>query len=286
MIMVNKTVLNQAQLPMTFLWGQLVMAVVLLHGAERLKMLQLPPLSGEVVKNLRWLVGMNVVGLALNTLCLQHIDAALYQVARSLILPMTALLSVYTPLGQHGHVSKRVAMSCIIITVGFLIGIVGERQVKVSTVGVVFGVLSSAATAIHSFAIKHSFSQVPHNGAFDMVYYNNLFSAVLLLPIVILEGPLLVDYYNSHDISAIWRFFLGTLLAGASGLLINLAGFLQIKVTSPLTHTVSSAARGVLQTIACRVFLGEAVTIARVAGILTTLFGSALYSVFKSTEQH
>lgn len=286
MIMVNKTVLNQVGLPMTFLWGQLVMAVVLLHVAERCRLLQLPPLNRDVVHGLRYLVGMNVVGLALNTLCLQNIDAALYQVARSLILPMTAIISIYTNPGSNQKaVSKRVAMACSIITVGFLVGVLGERQVTVSTIGIIFGVLSSAATAIHSFAIKHSFSQVPHNGAFDMVYYNNLFSSVLLLPIVMLESPLLIDFMRTHNSRQIWQFLFGTLLAGASGLLINLAGFLQIKVTSPLTHTVSSAARGVLQTVACRVFLGEAVTMARVTGILVTLLGSGLYSWFKSTER-
>lgn len=281
MIMVNKTVLNQAGLPMTFLWGQLVTAVILLQVAQQFRLLTLPPVNWEAAKQLRYLISLNVVGLALNTLCLQHIDAALYQVARSLILPITALISAKL---SGNIVSRRVAIACTIITIGFLIGVGGEHKVQVSTIGVVFGVLSSAATAVHSFAIKHSFTQVSHNGAFDMVYYNNLFSSVLLLPMVLLEYPLLHSFVVNRSTGDSISFLIGTLIAGASGVLINLAGFLQIKVTSPLTHTVSSAARGVLQTIACRIFLHELVTGVRCVGIGVTLIGSALYSWFKSRE--
>ena len=283
MIMVNKVVLRQAALPMTFLWGQLVVAVLLLRGASFVGLLDgLPSVSTSTFVKLKALIALNVIGLALNTLCLQHIDAVLYQVARSLILPMTAALSLIT--GGH-KVSHSILTSCAVITVGFLIGVLWERQVTVSTVGIMFGVLSAAATSVHSFAIKNSFTQVPNKGAFDMVYYNNLFSLVVLLPIVVVfEYSLVLEYWRIHGDEAMVRFLLMTLLAGASGLLINLAGFLQIKVTSPLTHTVSSAARGVLQTVACRMVLGEQVTVARSIGILITLLGSAMYSWFKSKE--
>jgi hypothetical protein len=47
---------------------------------------------------------------------------------------------------------------------------------------------------------------------------------------------------------------------------------------------VSSAARGVLQTIAASALLGEAITGARTIGISITLVGSACYSVAKARE--
>jgi GDP-fucose transporter C1 len=121
-----------------------------------------------------------------------------------------------------------------------------------------------------------------------LVFYNNLFSAVLLLPILIFEKTQIELFVKNAVKDAALRnaFVWGTVLSGASGLLINLAGFLQIKVTSPITHTVSSAARGVLQTIAAHFFLGEAITLPRCIGIGVTLFGSCIYSVFKAQESN
>lgn len=282
MIMVNKAVLNQAGLPLIFLWGQLIVAVIILKFAAILNLLTLPPVSVALFKSVAPLIAINVIGLILNTLCLHNIDAVMYQVARSLILPITVSLSPFMQSGQR--VSFRVFMCCACITAGFLIGIFGESKFQVSTIGVVFGVLSSLTTAIHSFVIKSSFQNVKHNGAFDLVYYNNLFSAIFLAPVLSLEIPSLSAFIASGGIPALKVFIFGTLLAGCTGLLINLAGFLQIKTTSPLTHTVSSAARGVLQTITARAVLGEAITLARCIGITVTLLGSCLYSWVKSME--
>ena len=281
MIMVNKAVLNQAGLPLFFLWGQLVVAVVVLKLAAMLRLLTLPPVSLALMKGVAPLIAINVIGLIMNTLCLHHIDAVMYQVARSLILPMTVAM---TPLIAKQPISPPVLLCCIVISVGFLVGVFGERNFSVSTAGVLFGVLPSLTTALPSFIIKSSFQSVKHNGAFDLVYYNNLFSALFLAPILILELNALLAYSEAGGWPALRIFLLGTLLAGATGLLINLAGFLQIKTTSPVTHTVSSAARGVLQTLAARAFLGEAITWARSIGIAITLFGSCAYSVVKSRE--
>lgn len=285
-IMLNKAVLKESSTPLLFLWGQLCVAVVLLHAARLLGLLSLPPASLAAFRQLLGLVAINVVGLTLNTLCLANVDAVLYQVARSLILPMTVALS---PVVHGTRPSARVLLACGIIFVGFVVGIFGERRLSataVTTTGIVFGVLSSLSTSCHSFVIKSSFGRVQtqYSGAFDLVYYNNLFSAVLLLPVLLLEAGPIAAFWGGAT-RAHWQALLaGTALAGASGLLINLAGFLQIKATSPITHTVSSAARGVLQTLAARLFLGEAITAPRCVGIGITLAGSCLYSWFKAQE--
>jgi len=275
-----------------FLWGQLVVAVVLLQIARLCKLITLPPATFAAFKQLLGLIAINVVGLTLNTLCLANIDAVLYQVARSMILPMTVALS---PFITGAYPSLRVLLACALIFCGFVVGIFGERggdvaaAAAVSSTGIMFGVLSSLSTSCHSFVIKSSFGKVQsqYAGTFDLVYYNNLFSALILLPILLLaeSGSISVFWQRASEDAALRSAFLwGTLLSGASGLLINLAGFLQIKVTSPITHTVSSAARGVLQSLAAHFFLGEAITPARSVGIAVTLVGSCFYSWFKAQE--
>lgn len=288
-IMLNKLVLQrQSALSLFFLWGQLVVAVIILQVLAVVRVIRIPTVSMAIFKDLAGLIAVNVIGLALNTLCLANMDAVMYQVARSMILPITVCLS---PFIMSQWPSLPVILSCAIIFVGFAVGIFGDYQPDqllasaTSTKGIIFGLLSSLSTSIHSFVIKKSFTGVQQPGAVDLVYYNNLFSAIVLLPLLLLiEGPQIAHFYHSASSADHLMLLYGTALAGASGLLINLAGFLQIKVTSPITHTVSSAARGVLQSLAAHCILGEAITGPRTIGISVTLFGSFLYSLFKAKE--
>lgn len=45
------------------------------------------------------------------------------------------------------------------------------------------------------------------------------------------------------------------------GFLICIAGFLSIKITSPITHMVSAAVRGVLQTLLSVAFFADVITV-------------------------
>lgn len=55
-------------------------------------------------------------------------------------------------------------------------------------------------------------------------------------------------------------FLTGSMITGFFGFLLGLAGLLSIKVTSPVTHMVTSASRSVLQTLLGVMLLGEIVT--------------------------
>lgn len=283
MVLINKVVLNQTKLPMTFLLGQIAVAVILLEAANKMRILKLPPLNLTIIQSLFPLIVMNVIGLALNTFCLNYLDAMLYQVSRSLILPITVFSSPII-LKDYYWPRRSVLLSCVIIFFGFFAGIFGEREVQISQLGIFFGIASSFSTAIHTIVIKMSFQSVQHNGAFDMVYYNNILSLGCLLPLLLWESPKIMEFYALQGMAGIKLLFYGICIAGIAGLLINISSFLQIKVTSPLTHTVSSAARGVLQTMAANLFLLERITKARIIGIAVTLTGSCMYSWFKATE--
>ncbi|KAJ3066018.1 hypothetical protein HK102_007751, partial [Quaeritorhiza haematococci] len=179
-------------------------------------------------------------------------------------------------------------------------------QSSVSTQGILFGIFSSLTTAFHAIIIKDSLDVV-RGKTLDLVYYNNLLSAVGLFPIMLFMGELgacsamvkgawtefavqmqtsgssswwwwlsswmaslvydvptpsssmldasvvvSTDEYNgmsttaygAGSVNALTMFIVGGIVSGAFGFLINLAGFLQIQVTSPVTHMISSAFRG------------------------------------------
>lgn len=69
-----------------------------------------------------------------------------------------------------------------------------------------------------------------------------------------------------------------------AGFLINIAVFLQIKHTSPLTNNISGTAKAALQTLVAVVFLGDEITALNVMGILLVIAGSAYYSQIKLSE--
>lgn len=80
MVMSNKVVLNAIELPMTFLLMQMLFAVVMLRVCAATGWMQVPKLTWRMTRKLSPLILVNVVGLSLNTLCLQYVDASFYQV--------------------------------------------------------------------------------------------------------------------------------------------------------------------------------------------------------------
>ncbi|KAJ3166784.1 hypothetical protein HDU87_001918 [Geranomyces variabilis] len=263
MLAANKMVLLKVPLPVTFLWMQLLIAVLLLHVGHMPGWFVLPQASVETFKKLWKLVAINVIGLTLNTYTIQHGDASFYQVL---------------------WFRDRY----------FLGTLLESSSVEVSTAAVLLGVLSSATTAIHSIVIKQA---VEHTtSTVDLVYYNNLFSAACF-PVVMLvsgEGFTCLGYmleimsvkpsFNSTSYEKMRMFLLGSLLAGFLGFLMNIASFFQIKVTSPVTHVISSAARGVLQAFVAVALFKDVITTARAGSIMVITLGSGLYTFVRHRE--
>ncbi|KAJ3231121.1 hypothetical protein HDU81_003984 [Chytriomyces hyalinus] len=290
MVLVNKAVLNTVAVPLTFLWVQLLVAVLLLSASSYFGVLQCPIFTTSTCRALAPLIVINVVGLTLNTFCLQHVDASFFQVARSLVLPFTVLMS-WLFLGQKS--SAQVLTSCAAVFTGFIVGtLMEDKEIVVSQIGIVFGIASSLTTAGHSIVIKNSYAVVRGN-TLDLVFYNNVMSLVLLTPVVLMSGEmgmmldLLVTknkFGEADSADQLKALVFGGLVTGVFGFLINIAGFFQIKVTSPVTHMISSAFRGVLQTLLAVAFFHDILTSSRIMSIAIILFGSCLYAWVSSLE--
>lgn len=137
--------------------------------------------------------------------------------------------------------------------------------------GISFGVASSVITALHSVVIKQSLNVV-NGSALLLSWYTNLLSAVVLTPIVLFAGevPAILKLLFGLDelvlpedgLSPLTTFIWGSMITvrsyrlrhseqklilcqGLFGFLMSIASLLSIKVTSPITHMISSAVRGV-----------------------------------------
>jgi len=279
MVMVNKWVLNAVQVPLFFLLVQLLTAVACLHIAALFGLFKIPELRLSTCKGLTPLIAINCIGLAFNTYCLQFVDASFYQVARGLVLPFTTLLS-YIVLGVRPSPPLYLAIG--IVCLGFMVGVSSENM-AVSFIGILLGVLSSITTAGHAIVVKRSLPVV-NGSAMDLAYYSNFLSTFIMLPAAVLAETGAVMNMFAQGGSVFKTFWVGGLVTGVFGFLICIAGFVSIKITSPVTHMVSSAVRGVIQTALGVWIFNDVLTNGRLGGISLILAGSILYTYLKDRE--
>jgi len=279
MVMVNKWVLNAVQVPLFFLLVQLATAVVCLHITACFGLFKIPEIRLSTCKGLTPLIAINCIGLAFNTYCLQYVDVAFYQVARGLVLPFTTLLSYIV---LHVRPSPPLYLAIGIVCLGFMVGVSAEN-LSVSFIGIVLGVCSSMTTAGHAIVVKRSLPVV-NGSAMDLAYFSNFLSCFIMLPACVLAETGTILNMFAEGGQGLRTFWIGGLVTGVFGFLICIAGFVSIKVTSPTTHMVSSAVRGVVQTALGVWFFNDILTHGRLSGIALILAGSILYTYLKDRE--
>lgn len=82
---------------------------------------------------------------------------------------------------------------------------------------------------------------------------------------------------SATDPAILSQFIQTAFITGLTSFLLTLATFMQISVTSPTTHMIVTAARGVAQSALAVFFFHEQVTAGRVWSIVFILGGSTLY---------
>ncbi|OCH94685.1 hypothetical protein OBBRIDRAFT_74443 [Obba rivulosa] len=290
MVFVNKAVMNSSpDLPLLFLLIQLVLAVVLLHAAALVTpKVEIPKLDLKTAKKLAPVTFVNVVGLVFNILCLRGVEASYFQIARGLVLPLTIIVS-----SLHGRSfpNIRVIIAAGIVTAGFFLGVaptsagdMAQWREAPNRLPIIYGVLSSFFIAVHSVLIKVSLPHT-HNSTIQLAYWQNLGSAIFLAPFILFQGEYGKLLELMHTPS--WNggvFAWGSIVTGIFGFLLCVAGLLSIKVTSPITHMFSSAARSVIQTLLGVRLFQDLLTTNRATSILVILLGTMYYTWAKSTE--
>ncbi|KAJ3185102.1 hypothetical protein HDU87_002668 [Geranomyces variabilis] len=295
LILANKAVLLDTNIPITFLFIQLVVSVALLHVGHALSWFSIPKWDATTARKTVLLAGVNVVGLIANTYTLHLGDASFYQIARGLVLPLTVGMSWFllTP------PSAPVLLTCVVITAGYALGTTLDPHgtAHIPFTAILFGVFSSVTTAAHVIVIKTTQAALASTDTITLVYYNNVLSAAAFPVFMLLSGELSTcwayftsDAKGQEATGAVdgsngpWKFAVGCFITGVLGFLLNIASFFQIKITSPVTHAVSAAARGVVQTALAVWVFNEALTSTRAWSITIITAGSCLYTIAKHRE--
>eukprot|EP00752_Nemacystus_decipiens_P006798 g6103.t1 len=217
-----------------------------------------------------------VLMIVSNQLCLKYVEVSFYNVARSLTIPFNAIFSVVI-LGSV--VSCRTIMCLVVVITGFIVGCGGE--VKLSILGVQWGLISSVAVSLNSIYTKKALPHVA-NDAWRLTFINNANACLLFIPFVLyFEGSMLRDQFDTLFAGI---FMTGLLVSGLLGFMMGIVSVMQIRATSPLTHNISGTAKAGVQSILAFYIWGNPMTVKACLGIFLVLMGSSLYTYVKITE--
>ncbi|XP_035900646.1 GDP-fucose transporter 1 isoform X2 [Anopheles stephensi] len=217
--------------------------------------------------------------IATNNLCLKYVGVAFYYVGRSLTTVFNVLLT-YGLLGQK--TSTKACLCCVLIVAGFWIGVDQESLTEsFSLIGTIFGVLGSLSLSLYSIYTKRTLQHV-NQEVWLLSYYNNVYSAVLFIPLMIINGEV-QHVLNYEHLAEPWFWGVMT-IGGVCGFAIGFVTTLQIKVTSPLTHNISGTAKACAQTIIATSWYQETKSFLWWTSNVVVLLGSAFYTRVKQVE--
>ncbi len=221
-----------------------------------------------------------VCSMSLNNLCLKHVGVSFYQVARSLTLIFVAGFSV---LILKRLLSWRVSFSCVIVVMGFTLGIDQENLIgPISIRGVSYGVAASVFAALNGIYIQQALDELEGDST-TLTISVTMFSAVLMLPLVALTGQaqeaLMAERYQNLTF---WLFICGT---GVLSFVIAWLSAVQIHLTSPLSHHIIGNTKSVFQTLVAVIYYNESKPVLWWVSILLVICGTTSYAVVRMQEQ-
>ncbi|KAJ6234373.1 nucleotide sugar transporter family [Anaeramoeba flamelloides] len=291
MVFMNKFLLsNSEEKPSPFLmtWIQILGTVFIcwVMGEINKKhetLIKMPPYEFKLERVKQILpVTLVFISMIINgNYCLQHVRASFFMIARSLHILFTVTFSYRL---FHIMPSRNVLSACIVVTIGYIIGNVGE--IDFTWKGLIFGVLASIFSAAYPISIKLKLNKpnqkVPLFTKEELMMYNNSLSAIILIPFLLFTGDLKPEKI---------RLFLTFQFAGKLffsiflSFLMSFAMVLQIKNVSPLTHMIVGSFKGAIQTILAGLLWSNKFTGLNLFGNFLTIFGSFLYSFFTDKEK-
>ncbi|XP_058812199.1 GDP-fucose transporter 1 [Topomyia yanbarensis] len=288
-VFVNKALLSGLNLeaPLFVTWFQVLISsticfVMTMLSKKYPKVINVPvgnPFDGSTFRKVVPLSLLFTAMIATNNLCLKYVGVAFYYIGRSLTTVFNVALT-YFLLGEK--TSSKAVLCCVLIVSGFWIGVDQESLTEsFSLIGTIFGVLGSFSLSLYSIYTKRTLQHV-NQEVWLLSYYNNVYSAVIFIPLMLINGelPVIMDY---EHLTELW-FWGAMTIGGVCGFAIGFVTALQIKVTSPLTHNISGTAKACAQTVMATSWYNETKSFLWWTSNMVVLLGSALYTRVKQLE--
>jgi GDP-fucose transporter C1 len=278
LVISNKKFLMRFKAPFATMWLQSTISALLTWQGASTGMLQFDR-KLEFLSALKESFTVHAVGcmsLIFGSLALQEVDASVFQiVARSLTIPFSVIQSRYL---LKLRPTASALIGAVVVTIGFVatVAIDSESTQLVFTHrGVLFGVIAAFVAALHSVVIKRHVSKGQSLSELELVFLGNVFFSLTTWPLLLAERNQIFRIVECFDNLLV--FMAGSLFTATLAVGFNVAIMLQVNLTSPLTHTIMSAVRGVIQNLVCVLVLREPLTQGKVFGTATVLLGTLIY---------
>ncbi|CAK1551587.1 unnamed protein product [Leptosia nina] len=289
-VFVNKSLLSGQEValdaPLFITWFQCIVSFTICFSLSRtggipgiFKFPKGTPWNLDIMWKVIPLSIMFTLMIATNNLCLKYVGVSFYYIGRSLT---TVFNVIFSWILLRQRTSFRCMMCCAFIVFGFYIGVDQEELLgSFSLIGTIYGVVGSLMLSLYSIFTKSVLPSV-NQEIWLLSYYNNAYSIILFLPLMVLNGELSVlwNYENYHST----YFWIQMLIGGICGFAIGYVTSLQIKVTSPLTHNISGTAKACAQTVIATQWYNEVKNSTWWSSNIIVLASTALYARFKQVE--
>ncbi|XP_071565215.1 GDP-fucose transporter 1 [Temnothorax nylanderi] len=290
-VFMNKALLSSDTVnldaPLFVTWFQCLVSVVIcvtLHKMSKwfpdyINIADGSPFKRDTLKKVLPLSILFTAMIATNNLCLKYVGVAFYYVGRSLTTVFNVAFT-YILLGQT--TSLKCIACCAAIIAGFWLGVDQEHVAgSLSVLGTLFGVLGSLSLSLYSIRMKQTLPVV-NQDIWLLSYYNNLYSIIIFIPLMIISGEHTTVYnYEKLGHPLFWT---AMTIGGVFGFAIGYFTALQIKVTSPLTHNVSGTAKACAQTVLATYWFNEKKSFLWWLSNTVVLTASAFYARIRQLE--
>eukprot|EP01120_Amphizonella_sp_Union-15-10_P011742 TRINITY_DN505_c0_g1_i2.p1 TRINITY_DN505_c0_g1~~TRINITY_DN505_c0_g1_i2.p1 ORF type:complete len:339 (-),score=30.24 TRINITY_DN505_c0_g1_i2:17-1033(-) len=282
----NKFVMSDPKLnfpfPLLVSWLQLLIAMICIvifgYLGKSIPMFSMfPPFEFnlQIAKKVLPLTVVYLLMISLNNVCLKYVHVTFYQVARALT---TFFSIIFTKIILSQSTSYLAMTACAVVVMGFIVGSISE--VNFNYEGLITGVFSSMFVSLYGIYVKNALPAVDGNH-WRLLIYNTLLALGGLLPFVLFSGEI-EQIRNMEPISN--NTLMMILVSGLFGFAINIALFMQIRYTSPLTNSISGTVKACVQTILGYLIFKNEISPLNGFGILLVILGSAWYSMIRYKE--
>ncbi|OAD59205.1 putative GDP-fucose transporter [Eufriesea mexicana] len=290
-VFINKALLSSNTInldaPLFITWCQCIISLIICVILSNLskwfpKYFKFPdgnPYTKETLKKILPLSLLFTGMIVTNNLCLKYVDVTFYYIGRSLTTVFNVIFT-YLILGQK--TSTNCIACCAFIVMGFWLGVNQEHVAgSLSILGTICGVLGSLILSLYSIHTKQVLPTL-NQDIWLLSYYNNAYSVIIFLPLMIANGEH-ITVYNYDKIGSL-SFWLAITIGGVCGFAIGYVSALQIKVTSPLTHNISGTAKACTQTVLATYWFNEKKLFMWWISNFIVLGASAIYARLRQLE--
>ncbi|CCG80856.1 Uncharacterized transporter C22F8.04 [Taphrina deformans PYCC 5710] len=283
----NKSALVSLPAPLLLLLLESFITVCLIFGGYSLGYYELRSTKHHwsTIRSLRGVILAKLASGVTRTYCMEAVDGSVFNLVRGLVLPFAVALSAIYLTAP----SKISLIPIAVVCIGFYFGTVSEHT-DLETIGgpygLFIGVLSSFFAA---FDLTITKMYLDTYSFYDILYVTNLATVLFTGPMIYL-GSEYVDHLIIAEMSHIESrnlnsFLFIALICGVLTFISAILALVQLDITSPTTHQITTSARGVLQSVLSVWILDESMEMPQIISIGVILAGTLGYTYIKELER-